>query len=352
MMSALINQTNSLVSELYKPFLDLSEVKDSPIFLKRIGFEYNDLVSHHYDVSIQRLLPESLRHQLLSETGLTDYDVKRPQDLPEHLRTDHWTVLCNYLKNIEKLSVLDKTNVFRLLLTLGFHDYLISLEPQFDKKRIMQSDSYHATLWYAVETAKMFKFVDYGVSFNPKNLLWIGENTESTAANGFVGLRALTSLVVYFSKEIRDIDNSERCYKLIKEKLACTDFEGDVFKESVHKSRIFRATALFPFIKKDYSLMIDEMNACERLANDAIKFAATEQEKLMANENLLTTYESRSKESLALKNMDKAEGYILGKLNLEPSDSVSHLEYGDILCTLRIFNSALHLLLYMKVTIQ
>ena len=77
--------------------------------------------------------------------------------------------------------------------------------------------------------------------------------------------------------------------------------------------------------------MVEEMDLAEERARSFLSVAATEKETLIATENLMTVLESRTKEALALKDLDLAEVRCTEMLSYDQLDPKNFLELGDIL---------------------
>lgn len=106
---------SSLIAWLNRPYFDLGSSNGGSIHLLGIEISYQSLIDNDLKMGLQATLPVTFRKQLLQETGLTQYEVNNPLELPLDLRTERWQKFCDYLTNYKDLSTITQLNLIDLL---------------------------------------------------------------------------------------------------------------------------------------------------------------------------------------------------------------------------------------------
>jgi tetratricopeptide (TPR) repeat protein len=305
------------------------------MFVNRIEYDVQDLITDQWSCfNVQRLLPSSFREALVQESGLVAYGVQSPLELPRHLATERWQYLTEHLQAFTQLAPKGQLLVAKLLLSLGFHALVRRLIPLYGPEMIAASQVVtHLALIRAI--AGEMLLLDYGpqaasTDFEPREYELVAHNAPP---DDFARLAAGWGLVVHAAKVLRDVSMTHLWATWLKQALKTflTTSTHAAFGQHLMTSRVYRATAMAPYLQGQQMEMVAEMNTAEEHARALLSVAVSEKEILLAIENLLTLLQSRSKEAIALGDLELAEARCREMLSYEQLDPRHFLELGDIL---------------------
>lgn len=331
---------------LYQPMLNMGKPSHKqPLFLKAINFEYQDLIHGEINLSTQRLLPQSFRDVLVKEVGKGGYHLSQlnPNNLAGEMRTERWEYMLSKYNQYKDLDAQEQALLNRLLIRLGLHSKVLEIEPGIREEAI--KDNYFATLIYLQRGYCSYSNVlDFGHSFEPA---W--EIVRQYSSNSILKMGAILCLIVYHSNITRDIGTISNLVSEAQDILKTLDkILDDELLYSYYVSRFYRTTSYLPFLQGNQALMVKELELSEDFATKAFSLAKSERNLTIMQENLLTVFETRSKEKMATKELDLAESYILKKVDFDPLDSKSFLELGDILYKKKDYEGAVNAYLKCK----
>jgi tetratricopeptide (TPR) repeat protein len=325
---------NSFVKWLNRPYFDLGHINDGPLHVNGIEFKYRNLTKNALDSQVGQIINPTIlihsslfRESLIRETGLLQYQVLNPLELPRELRTERWEILCSYLENYEKLSSATKYNVISLLSSLCFHHAVLEYVPRFSESEIAK-DKMLAKLAYSRVTSYLLSEANSDLTRVLKEL----ENIANHAPlNSGMRLAASLDLTVCYAKRMRKLDASEFWRSVATQELSNLKSLLDDFSYKRLTSIYYRAVVFVPLLYGNKAQVISEMDLCESLATSLIHEAENEVQRLAANENLNIILDSRTKEALWLKDILLAEERARKLVQREPLYSRHHLRLGEIL---------------------
>jgi tetratricopeptide (TPR) repeat protein len=335
----------SQVAWLQRPYFDLGSSNTGSVNHCGIELTYKSLTTNtSISPGVQVNISPLFREELIRATGLHQYRIKNPIELPNELRTDRWTKLCDFLTNYNELDTLTKVRVMNLLRSLCFHEAVLEYVPRMSASEISSSSEMAALAWCR---AVSNRFIHYDYSKTPdfdeiENIATSAPHQSRTRIN------AALLLVVEYANSSKDVENAEfwrSCAeKIIQEiKPELNDFEYNLLI-----SVYYRSVSFVPFLHKDKDRLIKEMDLCEFHGKNLV--CESEHQQIVARENFNLLMESRAKEALWLGDVDLAEERTRLLVEREPLDPRYHLELGEILIkqhrieeALKIYRSAARL---------
>ena len=313
-----------------RPFLDLGSSKTGALFVHRVEYDAQDMMSaQDSHVDIQLLMPRSFRQQLTREARLPRYNIQNPLELPEELTTERWCYLNDQLKAFKRLTSKVQIRTAKLLLSLGFHPLIRNLIPKYAPAAIAScKETAVLALIYAIAggSGSHFKVSEY-------------TDIALNAPRGHLArVKAGIALIVNAVKVKQDAGLASQWSEHVKD--ACS---GSVYLDDFQRyytlSRVYRATAFAPYLhavkgeesEKKFSEMVLEMDLAEEHARYLVSIAGSDKESLVARENLMTVLLSRVKEAIALGDLDLAEVRCREMARCDQLDPRNFMELGNIL---------------------
>jgi tetratricopeptide (TPR) repeat protein len=325
---------DSLIVWLNRPYFDLGSFHGGLLHVYGIEFSYRKLVE---DVPISQnatsinpvtiIHPISFRESLIRETGLFQYQVNNPLQLADELRTNRWNTLCNYLTHYHELQPVTKLRVINLLSSLCFHEAVLDYLPKISSSEIASCP----TLAKLALRRAMSNLMLQSHNDTLDNLEEL-ENIASHAPLGSVSrFDAALHLVAYYSKIFRNLEAAKFWRSVTTQELDNIKNLLDNFTYKLLTSTYYRAIVLVPLLQQDKEIVAREMDLCESLAESLIHECKDEIQQIAANENLMSVFESRTKEALWLRDVDLAEERARKLTQMEPLYSRYRLQLGEIL---------------------
>jgi tetratricopeptide (TPR) repeat protein len=322
---------------LNRPYFDLGLFNKSPLHVHGIEFSYRNLISgcpeNHsenvtYPVSIVH--PISLRESLIRETGLIQYKVETPLQLPSEFRTDRWNKLCEYLIHYQDLNAKVKLQVVNLLTSLCLHKSVLEYVPEISKTEIASNIALAGLASCRAMSQRMLQ-----TNGDTRDILKKFEKVANHAPlRSKVRFSSAINLVGLYAKSFRDLKSAEFWRSAATQELSCLKNILDDFSHKLLTSIYYRAVVFVPILQQDRKAVIREMDWCESLAQSLMCEYNSEIEKIAARENLITVFESRTKEALWLGEIDLAESRANQLVDMEPLYSRYRLQLGEILIKL------------------
>src|ERR1035438_7212063 len=149
------NAAATAIFQLHRPFFDLNPVAEAPLSSHLPLLAYHNLDKEHAQ-GLQRYLTERFRFSLIAESGLHQYALLTPLEVPGLYRTVRWQRLCDLTEGFSDLCLSKQVTVLYLLLALGFHRLILKLVPMNMTNNICDE--------YASEVAYIRAFVLYRLS--------------------------------------------------------------------------------------------------------------------------------------------------------------------------------------------
>jgi tetratricopeptide (TPR) repeat protein len=324
---------HSLTTWLNRPYFDLGEINQGALHVHGIEYSYRNLFekpsfdSENITHPISLVQSLDFRESLMRETDLFKYQIDDPIELPETLRTKRWNKLCEYLYNYRDLNSIVKTHVIGLLISLCFHKAVLTYIPEISKT-VITSDAALLRLSYYRSISKLMSQTDAINSDNLKDFEIVANHAPLGSS---VRFNAIIELISLYAKSLRDLNATEFWSSKATQELAYLKSSANDFSYKLFTSIYCRATVFVPLLQRNRKAVIQEMDWCESLARSLTCEGRGEVQEIAAKENLITVFESRTKEALWLGDIDLAESRAKQLVEMEPLYSRYRLQLGEIL---------------------
>lgn len=276
-------------------------------------------------LGVQRILPPAFRRNLIRESGLTEFGVRHPADLPTGLRTSAWERLCEWVECFADGDAKRQLLTARVLFRLGFGDLATGMVPDRPVTTLSTPEEFYLYYWRGIAR--------YATSVGT-TLMPPADNFAMADHPGcplHLKLAIATHGVVFAARETKSISDAERWQEravgYLAELLASDDFTE--FEKVMLESRYYRGAGFVPFMRGDRAGVVADMDRAEELAR-ALR-PASEWEEYLTVENLHACLESRSKEAFGLGDVTLGHRRTLEFLALDPCDPKSHIELAESL---------------------
>jgi tetratricopeptide (TPR) repeat protein len=312
--------------QMYASYFNLGESKSPCLYarLPTLAFEAAER-GGRFPMNWQRLMPPAFRRNLIRESGLADFAVTHPADLPPRLRTPAWDTLCDWLAGFAELDTERKHLVAAVVFRLGFGGLVLDIVPAVPAAHLRTPAELRLQHWR--DLVRYVTSVGTAVA-TPENSFAIGRlESCPTLLRFFIA----TFAVIFHGRETRSVDEAVAWREIgagcLAELLA--DPEISAFEQAMLESRFYRSVSYLPFLRRDHERLAWEMARTEELAR-AVP-ATTEYEVFLARENLRACLETRSKSCYAFGEYDEGHALVAEVLAVDPYEPKSHIEMAQSL---------------------
>lgn len=309
---------------LLRPFLDLTGGDNGPINARVARYAGQDLASARADdpdwTPPQSNTRQSLRAALIRETGLTDYDVEWPGQLPDHLVTPQWSALIDAIGQWSRLSPPHAYHLVCALYKLGLFKAAVEIGGPPDPER---ASSDHAALTVLRVVSAMSK-----LGHDKRVLRRFTAAVYDVAPSGTrARLAAATNLCIHYARAARDPVAVELWASRVRveaEHLRPAESPAD----GLRRSTALRAMAFWPFLRHDHTgtaLMLEEAQeyAIAAMDDSAVPSA-------IARENMYAVLETRANAAVASGNREDALRFATALTRHDPVEPRAWLQLGDV----------------------
>ncbi|GLZ38922.1 hypothetical protein [Actinokineospora sp. NBRC 105648] len=277
------------------------------------------------EVNWQRLMPPAFRANLVRESGLAEFAVAHPAELPAALRTPAWDELCRWVADFESSDVDRQYLVALVLFRLGFGKLVLELVPPRDPAGL--SDPRELRLQHWRDVVRYVGSVGGDVAV-PEASFAVAEHPACPTHLRFV---IAVFAVVFHARETKSVEQAElwrdRAQTALDELLADDGYSP--FEKAMMESRFYRSVTYVPFLRRDRARLEREMDRAEELARAMP--ATTPYEEFLARENLRACLESRSKEAFGFGEDERGHRLVLEVLEIDPYEPKTHMELAESL---------------------
>lgn len=312
--------------QMYAAYFNLGESRSPGLYarLPSLAFEFAER-GERPDVNWQRLMPPAFRRNLVRESGLVEFAVDHPADLPARLRTPAWDTLCGWLDEFEQSDVERQHQVAVVLFRLGFGRLVLDLVPTVPAEELRTPAELRLQHWRDVVRYVMSIG---GPAATPTNSFAIAEHPACSRHLRFV---IAVFAVVFHARETKSIDEAEAWRNIGAECLAelLADPGYSQFEKMMMESRFYRSVTYVPFLRRDREVLAREMARSEELAR-ALP-ASTPYEEFLKRENLRACLESRSKEAYGFGDDELGHSRVAEVLTIDPYEPKTHIEVAESL---------------------
>ncbi|MEU9130460.1 hypothetical protein AB0D08_20575 [Kitasatospora sp. NPDC048540] len=318
--------TNNWHYRMYAAYFNLGESRSPGLYadLPTLAFEFAERGGRP-EMNWQRLMPPAFRSNLIRESGLTEFAVDHPADLPERLRTPAWEKLCAWLDDFAGSDVETQHRIAVVLYRLGFGRLVLELLPEIPPERLTTPEELRLHHW--LDTVRYVGSVGRRV-VAPRNSFAIARHPACPVRLRFT---IAVFAVVFHARETKDLDEALAWRKTADEALTelLADEGRPPFEKMMLESRFYRSVSYVPFLQRDRALLRQDMDRAEELARALTADGAYQE--FLRRENLRACLESRSKECYAFGEDEAGHRLVAEALALDPYEPKTHIEVGESL---------------------
>ncbi|MGW6916932.1 hypothetical protein ACWGB8_24360 [Kitasatospora sp. NPDC054939] len=311
---------------MYGAYFNLGTSESPGLYadLPNLAYEFAER-GERPDVNWQRLMPPAFRGNLIRESGLTEFAVAHPADLPARLRTPRWEQLCTWVSDFDTLDTEQRHRVGVVLYRIGFARLVLELIPAVPVEELRTPAELRLHHWR--DLVRYVAAVGTRVA-TPDTSFAIAAHPACPTHLRFV---IAVFAVVFHARETRSVEEAERWRAVGADALAelLADDGYSPFEKAMLESRFYRSVSFVPFMRKDRSRLADDMDRAEELAR-AVPAEGPYQE-FLKRENLRACVESRSKECYAFDEDDRGDRLVAEALALDPYEPKTHIEVAESL---------------------
>ncbi|MFI1913697.1 aspartate/glutamate racemase family protein [Nocardia sp. NPDC020380] len=305
--------------------LDLGPAPTGPTFLNQaIELGYRSMVEEAPKPRLQISLSPSFRDALATAVGRPEFAVRTAAELPETLRTERWSILCDRVESWHGQRPEQRVRVCWALAELGLYEDILNLVhhiPAADVER----DEASAALVYLRAWARSKKWLDNAEDgFSADEFAPIALH----APPGTTRIDAAYEMVRQNAKHRGD---AAECARWQTVHLAAIESATglDEHTRTLMLSRYHRVGAFIPQFRGDAAAVATDMALAEDLARSAAR--DDPDRAAAADEMLYAALESRIREALWLRDtataLDRADEYIA----LSPSGARGYMHRAEVL---------------------
>jgi tetratricopeptide (TPR) repeat protein len=311
---------------LHRPFLDLGPAApESPFQVLALEFDYRSLVEDEPLPRLQISLNPSYREAVVAATGLSQYQLTSPVELPRALWTDRWAVLSEHVEAFPELPRSTQVRVGWLLAKLCLFDVILELVPADAVERVSASDD-HASLAYLRAWARFKKWLDNDCDgFSPREF----EPIALDAPPGMARIDGAYEMVRQNAKHTGDVAACERWQRVHSEAIGEAREQFDEFTTGLMMSRYYRVGGFIPQMHKDRAGVEADMSEAVEIARALSRHDHVH--RIAADEMLYAALESRMKEAMWLGDLDLALERADEYLGLAPRSAKGWTHRADVL---------------------
>jgi tetratricopeptide (TPR) repeat protein len=309
---------------LLRPYLDLSKNHYGPLHCQGLQYLFRTLTEPDLEaVALQVHPSHHLRRALVTQTGLPDYEVILPSQLPIALRTPRWQHLVELLEDFRALPPGLSSRTLALLEGLGLLEAVV-IYGAAAGDHIPHAER----LVMAVRCAK----AAYRLTPTPKRRDAMLASLQNAAeARRLQPSRrlgaALTLLVDHARGPHRNMD-AARQWRAFAEALFNRMHPGEDVHGHILASTYWRAVSFVPFLQGDRQQTTRELDLAEHHARAVSP--TTPDERLFCDQNWHPLLETRAKEAAWRGEHDMAVARLRALARLDPLDAKVMLKLGGV----------------------
>ncbi|MBD0692334.1 hypothetical protein [Streptomyces sp. CBMA123] len=314
---------------MYASYFNLGESESPGLYarLPSLAYEFAESAergSERAEVNWQRLMPPAFRRNLIRESGLTEFTVDHPAELPEHLRTPRWNRLCAWLDDFADCGPERQQQIALVLYRLGFTKLVLELIPAVPVERLRTPAELRLHHWR--DLVRYVASIGTGRVATPDTSFAVAEHPACPTHLRFV---IAVVAVVFHARETRSLEEAARWREIGAAALAELLAEPDrsAFEKSMLESRFYRSVSFVPFLARDRTWLARDMDRAEELARSVPAEGAYQE--FLKRENLRACVESRSKECYAFGEDDRGDILVAEALALDPYEPKTHIEVAE-----------------------
>jgi len=318
-----------LCEQLLRPFIDLEPCARGPLYAQGVEQYWNAFAgSDRPRFALQRTLPRAFRQLFLDEARLRDYQVEDPRELPSALRSDRWSSVCDALKVWPDLTVDQQCRLVLLLHALCFYSLISSCVPVSQESNIELNPDRAELAYWGASARYVLGLEDRVADYGNADMSEFGRIALTFPQDDPVALNAAIKLLAHGAKTNAPVEELEVWRSRAERILEMVVAKAEVFTSNLLTSRFYRAAAFVPQYYRDQAEVVRTMDLAERHALAMVP--SDDAQNLLFLENLHPVLESRTKEAIWIGDLDLALSRALLVVDLDPYDSRTWLELGQV----------------------
>jgi tetratricopeptide (TPR) repeat protein len=300
---------------LLRPFLDLGPLQEGPLLAQGIDFAYESAMSPDVPAVFWQLhVSGALRGRIVAESGLREYDIEHPRDLPERLRSPRWQRMVELLDEAHTLDASRMNRLCVLLQSLGLYRTIETL-PSAAAPEVVRTELAYAQYKLAGSRdgdahAVLLEDAVLSPSKEPRHRL----------------LNAL--FLVVASARRRHVDDVRK-WRAVSESLHCILRPEHDPADALIESTYWRALSFLPYLCGDRAATTKELDLAETFGRSILDRGAPV-DRWTAAYNMHPLLETRTKEALWCSDRDLALARTEELVARDPFDAKVHIELGDL----------------------
>ncbi|WP_441247636.1 hypothetical protein [Kitasatospora sp. McL0602] len=310
---------------MHAAYFNLGESKSPGLYanLPTMAFEFAERGTPP-EVNWQRLMPPAFRTNLIRESGLREFAVSHPAELPAHLRTPAWDTLCGWVEDFASYDAERQHQVAGVLFRLGFIKLVQELLPYTPAAELSTPAELRMHHW--LDVVRWVGSVGRANVAAPANSRAIVEHPACPTQLRF---HVAVFSVIFEARETRALETALAWREIGEKALAelLADPQHSEFEKIMWESRFYRSVSYVPFLQKDTVQLAADMDRAEELAR-AVP-AVGEYQEFLKRENLRACVESRSKEFYAFGENERAHRLVAEALAIDPYEPKTHIEVAE-----------------------
>jgi tetratricopeptide (TPR) repeat protein len=312
-----------------QPFVDLEPCERGPLYAVGLQQYWAAFVQPERPAFIlQRALPWPFRGQVLREFGLQQYQVDDPRDLPSSLQNERWRAVCEALDRWPELTIKQQCRLVLLLHALCFYPLVTNLIPPLPRNaNSVDPDRAELAFWGA-SARYILGLPDRVADYGHADLSEFENVLASSPDDQQTGFNAAIKIFVHKAKIGKPAEEIAAERTRAERALETALVKQDAFTRDLLTSRFYRSAGFVPQLFGDRAEVVRLMDLAERHA--LAMRPADKAQDLLYLENLHPVLESRTKEAIWLGDLDLALARALRVVELDPYDSKSWLELGQV----------------------
>jgi hypothetical protein len=315
--------TGPLSGVLLRPFLDLTG--DGGPINARIAAYAGRSLSAAEDAA-DWLPPQSntkamLRAALIRETGLFDYAITWPAELPEHLITEPWGLLRDEVGQSDALDSARRYRLVCVLYKLGLFRAAIQVAGIAGPDQVAADDFAGLTMLRAASAMSKSGHSTHSVAHYSARVF------DHAPRGSRARLAAAINLAIHFARATRETDQTAAWAGRIHTEMATLRpalRPADVLMTSV----ALRAASFGPFVRRDRAAVTKALDDAEEYARAALRL--DEVPRVLAEENLYAVLETRTNEAVASRDRAAALLHSSALVEHDPMEPKAWLQLGAV----------------------
>jgi tetratricopeptide (TPR) repeat protein len=320
-------QNDAFCRWLLRPYIDLELSHSAPLHAQCLEHGWRALADPNSErFHPQRAMAPGFRAQLANEARVP-CGGRDPRDLPREYRTDRWNALCGLIDAWSSSTTESRIRLASLLHSMCFYATVVELCDRAPAEGDCVAPSAELAFWRASAAylANVPQRISGYVAADLAAFQTIAATDRATARYRF---NAAIKVFVHQAKTKAALPEIESSAARVQRAIEDATAEMDGFDAALHASRFYRAFAFLPQLRDDWAEVARLMECAELHAG--MMRPDTPARTVIAKENWHALMESRTKEALAVGDLDLALERAQSVARVDPLDAKAWVELGHV----------------------